>query len=212
MKASILKQTLFAGTHVCGVNDERSYLNGIYLEFRAGQPFALLVATDRHVMGLNRLDILEPATESLSIVVPSDVVKSTCKDFNKRGAAECVELEVGNARCVLGDRVFTPLEGQYPAWRRVVPSLESLCVPVCTEGKWETPFADGYAQFNPELLLRAFKFLERESEAQTLVTTVLSKDRRGAAVMHRGTFAQVVIMPMRHETTPPIPYADFPKE
>jgi hypothetical protein len=103
IKADILKAMLV----VAPTKDVRYYLNGILVE-----PSGAIVATDGHRVLVARGAASEDP-EAKDVIIPTDAVKQALA-----GKLEYLTL-TGNK---LGNVEFTPCEGTFPEWRRVVPT------------------------------------------------------------------------------------------
>ena len=172
----LLKAALF-----CASNEEsRYYLRGVHLA-TSGH----MVTTDGHRLFCAKL----AEAVSQDVIIPLDTVKAALKLAGKR--AETIELN-GNT---LGGVVFTPVDGTFPDWRRVIPA------------------ADGYqsgdgkpAHFNPDYM-HDIGQMSRALGSKTGVAFQIHGWDSGSP--HGVTFAErtdcfAVIMPMRtvKEATP----------
>ena len=172
----LLKAALF-----CASNEEsRYYLRGVHLA-TSGH----MVTTDGHRLFCAKLAEAVPT----DVIIPLDTVKAALKLAGKR--AETIELN-GNT---LGGVVFTPVDGTFPDWRRVIPSATGY-----DNG---TP---GLPHFNPDYVYDLGQMC-RALGSKTGVTFQVHS--WGADCPHGVTFAErtdcfAVIMPMRtvKEATP----------
>ena len=139
----LLKAALF-----CASSEEtRYYLNGVHLS-TSGH----MVTTDGHRMFVARLndkpaaDVIIPLADvqaalklaeavPADVIIPLDTVKAALKLAPKKAAV--IELN-GNT---LGGVVFTPVDGTFPEWRRVLPAAEGY------QSGTNTP-----AHFNPDYI------------------------------------------------------------
>jgi hypothetical protein len=103
----ILKAALLCASQ----EESRYYLRGVHLSTTGH-----LVTTDGHRMFVAKLTEA-PAAD---VIIPLDMVKAALKLAPKKAAT--IELN-GNT---LGGVVFTPVDGTFPDWRRVVPTGEEL--------------------------------------------------------------------------------------
>jgi len=114
------KSQLRAALSHAPVKDVRHYLNGVLLEFTATGDVHI-VATDGHRMfcGLIHAANVQwtdvPQKGPFSFIVPSETVKTACK-----GKGDVI-LAPSDGRYILGDFLFTPIDGQFPNWRQVIP-------------------------------------------------------------------------------------------
>ena len=121
----------------CSTEETRYYLNGVCI-----QPSGHIVSTDGHRLFAGRF--LGPWVES-DIIIPLDAVKKALTGY------KLTDIELRDARktggpCSLGTVIFTPVDGTFPDWKRILPT---------GEGKDYTPDPDrpedapGRIQFNP---------------------------------------------------------------
>lgn len=167
---------------LCASNEEsRYYLRGVHLS-TSGH----LVTTDGHRMFVAKLAEAVPA----DVIIPLDTVKAALKLAGKK--AETLELN-GNT---LGGVTFTPVDGTFPDWRRVIPPIDGY-----------TTAADGKpAHFNPDYVYDIGQ-MSRALGSKTGTTFQIHGWDSGSP--HGVTFANredcfAVIMPMRtiKEATP----------
>lgn len=193
MKLCIPTSTIKASIHAAAQKDIRYYLNGVLLEFvhNEGQPLLLrLVSTDGTMLSAFNVPLkYEEGAQSANFefIVPIDVMKAAAK-----AKTQVVLLEsMPDGRYSLGGALFSPVDGKFPDWRRVVPLNANLMQ--TTE----------LAQFDPELLLRGQKALfdfYALSKKGRLSEIVLDHNGPGAGVMHCGkNDAVIVIMPYRRD-------------
>lgn len=103
--------------------DIRFYLNGVYIEFQADK--TIYVATNGHALG-KYVEAVENE-HTFNITIPVDVVKQLKVG---RGTAKWGDLsfnpEANTARIVnpgaSQDFGFTPLDGKYPDYTKVIPT------------------------------------------------------------------------------------------
>ena len=187
-------QTLKAARIAAAVKDVRYYLNGVLVEFSAQNDAsdvkAVVAATDGHMLFaahtiVNRDDENEQAPDiGTQIIIPSDTIKA-CKLRHKSNPFVTLK-QISATQWQLGDVLFTPIDGKFPDYRRVIPSYDMVAA---------TPQAPAYYQ--PELLTRALSALRTHRNAPKL-TPDLYQRGSGAAVMHDGkSDCVVVIMPCR---------------
>lgn len=172
----LLKASLYCASQ----EESRYYLRGVHLA-TSGH----MVTTDGHRMFVAKLAEAPVA----DVIIPLDTVKAALKLAPKKAAT--IELN-GNT---LGGVVFTPVDGTFPDWRRVIPA------------------ADGYqsgdgkpAHFNPDYMYDIGQ-MSRALGSKTGVTFQIHGWDSGSP--HGVTFAErtdcfAVIMPMRtvKEATP----------
>ena len=104
-----------------GNKDVRYYLNGVLLEITTDGSVAI-VGTDGMRCFVGRIpadkvrwtDLALPGP--FEIIIPRDVVKLTCAKN-----AHLTLTVYGDGKYQLGNTIFTPVEGKFPDWRRIVP-------------------------------------------------------------------------------------------
>lgn len=99
--------------------DLRDYLNGVHIEVKGKQ--AILVATDGATLGALRID-LDTEAQTAEFIIPHTLLAgTTTKDFVEivydAGSATISLTQYG--KVISGKAV----EGLYPDWRRVIPSV-----------------------------------------------------------------------------------------
>jgi DNA polymerase-3 subunit beta len=172
----LLKAALY-----CASNEEsRYYLRGVHLS-TSGH----MVTTDGHRMFVAKL----AEAVSQDVIIPLDTVKAALKLAGKK--AETLELN-GNT---LGGVTFTPVDGTFPDWRRVIPAAEG--------------FANGDGKqgfFNPDYV---YDIGQMSRALGSKTGTAFQIHGWDSGSPHGVTFAGredcfAVIMPMRQhgETTP----------
>jgi len=108
----LLATDLLKAALVCASSEEsRYYLRGVYLT-TSGH----MVTTDGHRMFVARLT----ERPSIDVILPyADVAAAL-----KLAGARCTEIEIDLAANRIGQIQFTPVDGAFPDWRRVVPTGE----------------------------------------------------------------------------------------
>lgn len=108
----LIPTDLLKAALVCASNEEtRYYLRGVHLA-TSGH----LVTTDGHRMFVARLND-RPAVD---VIVPYDAVAAALK----LAGARVKEIEVELLANRIGQIQYTPVDGTFPDWRRVVPTGE----------------------------------------------------------------------------------------
>lgn len=108
----LLATDLLKAALVCASSEEtRYYLRGVYLT-TSGH----MVTTDGHRMFVARL----AERPTVNVIVPYDAVAAALK----LAGARCKEIEIDLAANRIGQIQFTPVDGTFPDWRRVVPTGE----------------------------------------------------------------------------------------
>lgn len=97
-----------------GKKDVRYYINGVFLEVRPD--FHRLVSTDGSNFGMFH-NAVETDCAAFDMIIPRKVIE----DLPKQTGAT-VKLERHDANTYrLGSLLFTPIDGKYPEYRRVIP-------------------------------------------------------------------------------------------
>lgn len=102
-----------------GKDDTRAYINGVFVENHDG--FAIYVGTDGHRLCARRIEH-EDIKPIGNFTIPHDVLqqwKFKPKDDDLRATL----TQQPDGSCIISDgsaaRMFKPVEGTYPEWRRV---------------------------------------------------------------------------------------------
>ena len=190
-------QTLKAAHIAAAVKDVRFYLNGVLVEFRAqndvGDVKAVVVGTDgcmlfaAHTI-VNRDDESETVPDvGTQIIIPGDVVKA-CKLRHKSNPFVTLK-QISETQWQLGDVLFTPIDGKFPDYRRVIPQYSDV-----------NSAAQEVTMHNPDVLVRARDALKLYTGESKSVMYPIAQRGNDASVMHTGdTRAVVVIMPLRND-------------
>jgi DNA polymerase-3 subunit beta len=94
---------------ICASKEQaRYYLNGVYVD-AAGY----LVATDGHRLFAGKFTLPDDAAPFDGWIIPSDVIKRALTGYKNK------TITISPNRC--GDISCQPIDGTYPAWRRVLP-------------------------------------------------------------------------------------------
>lgn len=133
----LIPRPLLSAALLCAATDKnhqgRPMLNGVYVEQAKGGVW--IVGTD----GYGRLAAFHSAPDDVlplpSVIIPRDALTAALK-LDKRS-----ELDV--TATTLGALAYTPVDGQFPQWRRVLPGAT-------LSGVWP-------AHFDADLLARAVK-------------------------------------------------------
>lgn len=108
-------------------NDIRYYMNGVFVE---ATPFETrLVATDGTAIGVTRFAIENDLERDTELIIPSATIDSIKAGKREMQAPARVEIDDGqHYLCVekLSLRIaFVPVDGKFPAYRRVFPKAPS---------------------------------------------------------------------------------------
>lgn len=110
----LIATDLLKAALICASSEEtRYYLRGVHLA-TSGH----MVTTDGHRMFVARL----AERPSIDVIVPYDAVAAALK----LAGARCKDIEIDLAVNRIGQIQFTPVDGTFPDWRRVVPTGEEL--------------------------------------------------------------------------------------
>ena len=182
MQVTIPLSHLAAALEFSADKDVRYYLNGVYVDTRAGN----LVATNGHAAYIGRPGSVTLDGEGDGFIISNahaaEIVKA-----GKAAKVKAVELTVaGDLITVAGLRVapFLALEGKFPDWRRIYPSELSGVA----------------ASFNPEYLMRGVKAGKALGvKNPDYHFNFIQNGTNGAVMILAGGAAHVVIMPFRDD-------------
>jgi DNA polymerase III subunit beta len=122
MKLQLPRASLRAALHLAAKNDVRYYLNGALLEVRPND--CRIVASNGQALACFR--VAEeghggPSSENASFTIPRDVLETIAA----KNVLPVVFESLADGRCQIDDlgavRIFKPVEGQFPDYRRVIP-------------------------------------------------------------------------------------------
>jgi DNA polymerase-3 subunit beta len=104
---------LKAATLVTSKEETRYYLKGVSIN--AGYKGVFIVATDGHRMAaFKQAETYDGAP--IDIIIPTETVNAL------KTKEETVELgKINENQYMLGNIIFTPIDGTFPDWRRIVP-------------------------------------------------------------------------------------------
>jgi DNA polymerase-3 subunit beta len=180
MQVTIPLTHLAAALEFAAVRDTRYYLNGVYVDPRAGN----LVATDGHAAYIGRPGSV---TGGGGFTIPRDV----CAELVKAGKAAKVKtvtltpvdglIEVEALRVA----PFKPCEGKFPDWRRVYPTVLTGVA----------------ASYNPTLLVKGVKAGKALGVKNAEYNfNFFQNGSDGAVMVLADGEAHAVIMPFRDDT------------
>ena len=158
----------------------RYYLKGVAIQPIDGQPGFNIIATDGHRLFAaydDNKEIIVPDP----IIIPSDAIKKALTGYKE----DYCTLGQSDGQWYLNDIRFTPIDGQFPDWQRIIPQQIS----------GET------ATFNPKYLndfAKAFGFVAN-TRAQYIVPHVHHNGSSPAIVTHGDQPCFGLLMPMRSE-------------
>ena len=170
----LAKNQLRAALSHAAVKDIRYYINGVLLEVCANGDVHL-VATDGHRifcgLVLNPQWTDTPQKGPFSMIIPFDTVKAATK-----GKGDVTLSALPDGRYSLGDSIFSPVDGKFPDWRRVIPS-----------GKGETS-----AQYNWKYINAASRAIKEWHDDKNAAANL-----KGDVMHGPDRTAFCVVMPMR---------------
>ena len=156
----LIPTDLLKAALLCASNEEsRYYLRGVYLA-TSGH----MVTTDGHRMFVARL----AERPTVNVIVPYDAVAAALK----MAGARCKEIEIDLATNRIGQIQYTPVDGTFPDWRRVVPTGE------------ETPSTKPGANDGPEHVHFNARYV---GEFEKMADILCGKVTTGQSVLHPRT-------------------------
>jgi DNA polymerase-3 subunit beta len=128
MKATMLIKNLKAVSRFCADGDIRYYLNGVKVESAPSE--TRLIATDGHILGCQRQTIgADENQEKGDFIIPLDTVKTILRWKAPSKVYQDIPViftteSPTQIRAQWGDNivVFSPVEGRFPDYHRVIPS------------------------------------------------------------------------------------------
>lgn len=173
MEAILLpKNSLKAMAILASKQDIRYYLNGVLVESTGA--YTRLVATDGHLLGVFQISETAHEDKSFSIIIPNEIIAKLDKQDN---FLSCVD-----GKWNIDGISFTPVEGKYPDYMRVLPVK---------------PASGETAQFNPELINR---FAKCSKLLNGTKYPVIAHNGGSSALIDLGLDCFIgVVMPMRNE-------------
>lgn len=116
-----IRRTAFKSAILCAASkDVRFYLNGVHIERTASGPVHV-VSTDGNRLFVGT--IAAPECDQAGpwrLTVPLDVAKRAAK-----GKGDVTLQSLPDGRYELDGRTFSPIDGVFPDWRRVIPANPS---------------------------------------------------------------------------------------
>ena len=180
------RSKLRAALVIAPKSDIRYYLNGVLIE-RTPNGDLHYVSTDGHRLfaGVQYANWTTDKDKAgfFSMIIPRDTVDQAVKG---RSSIDVIELKhVAGREWKLGNVLFSPIEGTFPDWRRVLPNID---------GKIESP-----AMFNWEYINDAEKALSLWYDTKAAHGYLRQYGEDHCALMTgKDASAFVVIMPLRH--------------
>lgn len=125
MKITIMRDQLIAALCTAATTDIRQYLNGIYVEATSME--TRIVATDGTVLSIQRADA--KGDNEVGSVFTMIVPRAAIDKIKKHPVLKTVEINNdGGAWGIVDGHMrtgFTPTEGYYPDYRRILPTQTS---------------------------------------------------------------------------------------
>jgi len=168
MSTKINSGALKALLRFAATKDVRYYLCGVLIE-----PAGYAVATD----GRTLLAVRCEPFDGTAYIVPSATIKAALGLATKYTP----EIEIDSKAC--GGVSYTPIDGRFPEWRRIVP----------------TTFSGETAYIDPEYLVRAMAAWRDMGLEKTVIAVHYAMNGDGAAVQTHVDVpgAIIILMPVR---------------
>ena len=167
--------TIKAAICCAGTKDVRYYLNGALFEYKVDT--LTVVSTDGHI--LSKFTHTFPEIDNgaaFEIIIPLETLKTALKLVGKMPT---VNLELtDSATWMLGAIAFTPIDGKFLDYRRVIPNDRTIGAP---------------GQFDADLLIRARAAL-RAFDNSPKAEYFLQHRGKDGAIMRNDGDAIVVVM------------------
>ena len=146
MSAMINLKTLKAINLASSDEKTRYYLNGVLLELRPGR--VNYIATNGHILAAMSHET--DCDLTLDLIVPSAVIESF--KVSKRDDGDAILEPIGPGSYRLGDKIFTPIDGTFPDWRRVVGDVNCPAYTGIGKKSDGTTYQPLIPQFNPKYI------------------------------------------------------------
>ena len=148
MPVTLSPDLLKAAVLFTSKEETRYYLKGVSIQ--ATLATVKVASTDGHRLFVARI-CQEENTETFSIIIPSEAIATATK-----GAKHSLDLsKLSDTQWRLGDTIFTPIDGTFPGYERIIP----------------TGVSGETAQYNPEYVAalgKANKLLGGSAENVTI--------------------------------------------
>ncbi len=184
---NIERKALAAAIISASKSDVRYYLNGLLLEVNY-DGFVIVVGTDGHRITVCLSAASDDTNEPFNIIVPHEVISNVLK-VDK---SSHIPLIIDGDIYTLGGLPFTPTDGKYPEWRRVIPNDDTQSHLVLI--------------FNPSYMLDAHKSTaayEGQTLAKLLNSSLFSQTYYGDKVIvsSPGNDCFTVVMGIRGDSS-----------
>ena len=183
MKVSLSTALLAGALEASAKSDVRYYLNGVLVDF-VNKHEVVIVGTDGHILFAAKQETDEHTNEGLQLIIPREVVEAALKA--KSASIELTDdTREGSAMYFLGNSLFTPVEGRFPEYTRVIPSKLN----------GEAGF------FDAALLARAHLAVAKAHGTKKLQDSFLYQNGLTGTAIVQGakTYVICVVMPYRHK-------------
>ena len=184
MKITFDAKSLRAAIHCAAKKDVRFYLNGVLVHVNSTKALTVC-ATQGHVMFACNVEYCsegEAFAPGFQIIVPYETIKALPKP-SKYG--DIVTLEsLPDGSYMLGNSRFIAIDGRFPDYRRVIPSIDA-----------KAPSEPNH--YNPEYLVTCNDALRTFFNGPKTISYKLTH-LEGSGVVHDGrSDAVCVVMPLR---------------
>lgn len=152
----------------------RQYLCGIHVEPAAG----IAVATDGHILLAVKITLDKSERVGPSFIVPREAAELAVKATRLQSHELHPEINGGRYQFMPAGVSFTPIDGTFPDWRRVIPRS----------------YSGERAQFDPDCYGRITKALGLIG----VRLPVIAHNGNSAALVGSPSNALAIIMPCRH--------------
>jgi len=189
----ITKSIIKAAIPCAAKKDIRNFLNGALFEWTNSDKRLRVISTNGSVLSAFSVEVPYCEDPDFSIIVPLEVLIYVSKI---KSPAE--ELKPNGDGWQFADKLFKPLDGEFPDYRRVIPDFK---------GRVSSP-----ANFDPDLLVLARNALAAYYDKKAVFAFHLEQYGYAGAAMHNGqNDAMVVVMPARltKHDAPALQYRGF---
>lgn len=163
INAKMLRDAL----NTAATKDIRNFLNCVFLEVTPG--FTRIVSTDGTVMSVQG-HTNDHSGDKFTVLIPNDTIKSLDKKMH------IYELKNEGSTWIIHNQIFTPIDGRFPDWRRVLPNL--------SDKRHDAEIAH---QFQPDNIAKFAKIAGKE----TLV--IENANASVVRILGRGDFVGVIM-------------------
>ena len=155
INAKMLRDAL----NTAATKDIRYYLNGVFVEVTPG--FTRIISTDGQVMSIQGHKN-DHSGDKFTVLIPNDTIKALDKKMR------AYELKNEGSTWIIHNQIFTPMDGRFPDWRRILPDLSTM--------RHDAEIAH---QFQPDNIAKFAKIAGKETlvieNASTSVVRILGR-------------------------------------